>query len=452
MVARILWDPVVSRLEIDDLVPRHGPGTTVERLTGNSKYRLTVWHERLEVFLPFLGWALSTLAEDSEEFRKVEFVPPDRELPARVALVPKTLKSPRIIAIEPCCNQYGQQAVRASLYAAIELDRLAAGHVNFRDQTINQRLALSSSVDRSMSTLDLSDASDRVIGSLALTMFDSNPDIQGLIEASRSTMAKLPNGQVIGPLVKFASMGNALTFPVEAMYFYTICVIASLGSVEPVTLASVSKAAREVYVYGDDLIVPTRIASRVVDYLSKYSLKVNTNKSFSKGNFRESCGVDAFWGTDVTPVYLRSILPTSRDQASKIISTVESANQLALAGYSATSEFLYRKVEEVLGGSLPIVSENSSILGRICMPGDRPTIHGMNRKIQQPWVRGWSPSPVDRVDPLDGYAALWKCLLMRNSDPLGFYVRPEDHLKVSQRPGAVTLKRRRVVVTRGHRC
>jgi len=242
-------------------------------------------------------------------------------------------------------------------------------------------------------------------------------------------------------------MGNALTFPVEAMYFYTICVVALTSEiVGPVTLSDVSKASKMVFVYGDDIIVPTRYARLVVDYLRKYNLKVSATKCFIEGNFRESCGVDAFWGTDVTPVYLRSTIPTTRKQSSKIISIVETAHQLVTAGWYGLADSLYLIAERILGGKLPTVNERSSVIGRLRI-GARPTIHGMLRKTQQPYVEGWVPVPVEKVDPLDGYSALWKCLSMRTSDPLGFYVRPAEHLKVSQLPGAVTLKRRRVVVT-----
>jgi hypothetical protein len=278
-------------------------------------------------------------------------------------------------------------------------------------------------------------------------MFDSNPDIRWLVEASRTRFAKLPDGRVVGPLVKFASMGNALTFPVESMYFYTICVIGLCRSRSlPLTRQSFRKVGKEVFVYGDDLVVPAKDARVVVDYLQKYNCKVNVRKSYLEGNFRESCGVDAWFGSDVTPIYVRNVIPTARSQASEIISTCATANQFAEAGWERVAEFLYRSVEVVLGGPLPLIHSNSSALGRIALYGQRPTINAWDRKTQRRMVWAWTPSPVRQDDEIDGYAALQKSLSIRMSDPMGWYVRQPDHLKMTDRPYAVTLKRRRVPV------
>jgi hypothetical protein len=145
----------------------------------------------------------------------VTFDTPELEQPVKVVLVPKTLKGPRVIAEEPCCMQYVQQGIRDVLYDLLEnKNRFTSGHINFRDQTVNQSLALASSSDGRLATIDLSDASDRVPYDLALLMFQSNPEVMEAIDSCRSLRAVLPSGQVIGPLRKFASMGSALCFPV----------------------------------------------------------------------------------------------------------------------------------------------------------------------------------------------------------------------------------------------
>jgi len=60
-------------------------------------------------------------------------------------------------------------------------------------------------------------------------------------------------------------------------------------------------------IYGDDIIIPIEYTDVVVRYLEAYALKVNINKSFSKGNFRESCGADFYKGIPVKPVYARTV-------------------------------------------------------------------------------------------------------------------------------------------------
>jgi hypothetical protein len=439
--SRQIWDPIVSNIILETLEPKHGPGQTAEHISGNQKYNWQFWYERLDTFFPSLPNGYSISAAGEGEWDQLQFISPEHEVACKVTPVPKTQKGPRIIAMEPCCMQYAQQAVRAALYERIELGDLVRGHVNFTDQTINQRLAMKSSLDRSMATLDLSDASDRVYHELAISMFDSHPDLRDLISACRSTHALLPGGQKVGPLVKFASMGNALCFPVEAMYFYTICV-ASLLMVtgRPVNRANVLDACSMVYVYGDDIIVPREYAISIRDSLQKYNCKVNFDKSFWSGNFRESCGVDAFGGMEVTPTYIRSLLPTNRRQAQEIISIVASANLFYKKGYWRTSFYLFERIEKILG-PLPYVSETSPVLGRNSFLGYR-SFGRWNVKFQRREVSGWTPVSVYRTDRLTGYAALTKCFLSEKSDIFGFTERDPLHLERSARPGAVTLQRR----------
>jgi hypothetical protein len=90
-----------------------------------------------------------------------------------------------------------------------------------------------------------------------------------------------------------ATMGSAVCFPIETIVFY-----------------SISKAVLQLfgytgdpYVYGDDIIVPTKYAGYVMDVLEAYGFVVNREKSFTNPRlaFRESCGVNGLLGVDVTP-------------------------------------------------------------------------------------------------------------------------------------------------------
>jgi len=471
LVSSVLWDNIMGDLRLDMCIPRHGPGATADRFYGNRKYSWRKWHERLEPYFPLVDSCFATSSGEldfhSEELELVQFVHSEDEQPVKVTLVPKTLKGPRIIAIEPCCMQYAQQGLRREIYSLIESNWMTAGHINFRDQSVNQSLAMSSSRDGRLATIDLSDASDRVPRDLALEMFRSNPDFRDAIDACRSTSALLPDGRIISPLRKFASMGSALCFPVEAMYFYTICVMALLDSQNlPVTHANARRVSRDVYVYGDDIIVPTHFAAAVLDHLRKYNCKVNDRKTFFTGKFRESCGVDAYNGRPVRPVYIRTSRPKNRQQSSEILSWVDTANQFFGKGYLNTSTLLFKRVEEVLG-PLPWVNERSQAIGRY-HPWPSVLPKRFNRKYQRLEVRCWVPAPVYRTDELGGYAALKKCLmrmeglipspnqtLVGTSDNVTalkdrIYLEAQGdihHLRRSARYGAVTLKRRWVSAT-----
>nr|QDH90261.1 MAG: RNA-dependent RNA polymerase [Leviviridae sp.] len=436
-VGSLVWDNTLAGIQLESLVPRHGPGATAEGISGNQKYVWERWHERLEPFLPFLGGAISISAAGEKAFENVAFVPEDQEQPVKVTLVPKTLKSPRIIAIEPVCMQYAQQAVRGALYRAIESADLTGGQVNFTDQSVNQKLALVSSSTGLYATIDLSDASDRVPRDLALELFGANPDLKDFVDACRSKEAELPDGRRVR-LEKFASMGSALCFPVESMYFYTICVAARLAKYNlPLTHRNVARVAKRIFVYGDDLIVPRRDADVVLEHLQKYKCKVNTSKSFWTGKFRESCGVDAYAGYQVTPVYLRKMRPKSKQQASQIVSWVATANLFYKKGYWRTATLMYCICERVLGEELPYVSETSSLLGRISVMGFR-SIGRWNSDLHLFEKKGLVPTPVYSCDHIDGYSALQKCLLTLEGRNPSFVSEADAPGLLDRQKGVVT--------------
>jgi len=464
-VCRLIWDPLFSGFNPNELIPKHGPGVTSEGIRGNSKYLWKLWHDRLEEYFPFLGFSLPLGAANEEDFEKVSFVPPEAENPSRIISVPKTLKGPRIIAAEPLPAQYAQGSLQTYLYDAIERYWLTRRRINFRDQSINQRLALIGSRTGKWSTLDLSDASDRVYNTLAMSMFDGCPFLRDSIQACRTTRAKLPNGSLVGPLVKFASMGSALCFPVEAMYFFTICTVAMLRKRNlPFDIKSVHRVGRDIFVYGDDLVVPTDEAAAVCDSLLKYNSKVNLAKSFWTGMFRESCGLDAYGGRMVTPTYVRHFLPAHRRHHTEIISILAAANAFYLRGYWNTARSLFERIEKLLG-SLPVVSRDSPALGRISLlPG--VSVSRWNPDLMRFEVKAWVVEPIYRTDRLDGYGALAKSLLslerLNSSDvsttkpmwKMDLEERLQEaisrdplHLERVARHGVATLKRRAVRAT-----
>jgi hypothetical protein len=445
LLSHVVWGRVCLSVDksIGDgtLLPRHGPGATAERISGNRKYRFCEWTTRLELSFPFTGWGLTSLSqylEDDNCLEEVVFHEPEDERPVRVIQVPKTLKTPRIIAIEPVCMQYTQQAILEPLVRSIESHSLTAGHVNFTRQEINQRLALRGSIDGSLATIDLSEASDRVALVLVEAML-SAPGLANLREAvlaCRSTRADVPGHGIIW-LRKFASMGSALCFPIESMVFYTICLCAVIEKLNlPFTYSSVFEAKKHVWVYGDDIIVSADKVPAVVDWLESFRLKVNANKTFYTGRFRESCGMDAYGGYPVTPVYLRRMPPDSRRSTSEIVSLISFANQAYKAGYWQTAKET-RKVVESMMGSLPNVLDTSPVLGWRSALGYY-SFDRIDMNLQRPQLKGYVVSINKDEDPIDGFPALLKYFLKRGNEP----VFDEDHLTKSVLSGRVNITRR----------
>jgi len=425
-ISKLLWGNVLFSLEkeIMGIVPNHGPGAVAERQLPNQKYVWTQWHSRLEPFFPASDFCYHNSEAWLEESPKVEFLSPDQEPPVRVITVPKTLKTPRIIAIEPKCMQYTQQALMRGLVSVLERHPLTRGHLNFTDQTINASLALESSRTQHLATLDLSEASDRVHSSMVDGMLRSVPVLSDAVFACRSTRAKLPSGELIH-LRKFASMGSALCFPIESMVFFTILVQSELQRLGlRLSLRNIRRVVSQIYVYGDDLIIPVDGVPTATQLLHTFGMKVNTAKSFSKGNFRESCGMDAYDGVNVTPVYIRRMLPSSRHDVGGVVSAVAFSNQLYKNGYFKSCDYIEKHLAK-LGLKIPAVSDTSACVGFV-RDHRSLTIHRFNDKLHRPEVKGYVVVVREKNDLIDGHSALMKWFLKGLNPDKKHYLHSAD--------------------------
>lgn len=437
-VSRLLWSSLFTidsfRVDHDRVIPRHGPGATAERISANARFNIRRWHSRLDEWFPAADFVVPN-SGFVDELRELTIVPPESEDPVRVVTVPKTLKTPRIIAIEPACVQYTQQALLEMTVKRLEDYGPTRGHVNFTDQTVNQTLARRSSKDGRLATIDLKDASDRVSARLVWEMLETQKTFRSMLFSCRSTRADVPGHGVVR-LHRFASMGSAMCFPIEAMVFYTIVLSAiHRASGRQLTPNSLKKARRGVRVYGDDIIVPVEYVQVVKNELEWFNLRVNANKSFWTGKFRESCGLDAYDGVQVTPVYVRRLLPTSHRNTEELVSAVSLGNQFYKNGYWKTASYLRSYVGRL--ANVPIVSENSSILGW----NSYRTLYEVQRycyKLHRWLVKGPSIGTVLRHDPLSGHGALMKFFLKRGSDPY----QDVKHLERYGRPLSVYTKTR----------
>lgn len=247
---------------------------------------------------------------------------------SRVALVPKDSRGPRVICMEPAGLMYQQQALMSSLNHLLNNHPLLRGHCSVNDQSINRGLARESSITREFSTIDLSDASDRVSLALVLRLFPSS--WLPFLTALRSKKCVLPSGRKL-TFRKFAPMGSALCFPIEVLVFWAICISALARS----TGLSWRKCAKMVYVYGDDIIVPTRHHHVTCDVLELFGLKVNREKSFSSSLFRESCGGDYYNGHENTPIRWKHDITGRRSEW--LLQTVSLSNLFYRRGLYYTS-------------------------------------------------------------------------------------------------------------------
>jgi hypothetical protein len=416
-----------------ELVPKHGPGKTADKLLGNKKFDQQEWTTRLERILPYgeyaiPNWRFSYLLDP------VHFLEPGEERPVKVVTVPKTLRTPRIIAIEPTCMQYMQQALLEPLVRNLEKSRVS-DMIGFTDQTPNQRMALEGSRDEALATLDMSEASDRVSNQHVRHLLRHFPHLFDAVDATRSRKADVPGHGVIR-LAKFASMGSALCFPFEAMVFLTVVAMGIQQSRKRrFTRKDIYALSGQVRVYGDDLIVPVDSVPCVIQMLESFGLKVNKDKSYWNGKFRESCGKDYFDGVDITVVRCRRVLPTRRSDVSEMISAISLRNQLYYAGLWETVAYLDELISGLLG-HFPVVADTSPALGRHSFLGYET--QKMSDELHKPMVKAYVVKSTPPRSVATGEGALLKWFLKRGDEPIA----DRNHLERQGRPDAVYTKLR----------
>jgi len=173
--------------------------------------------------------------------------------------------------------------------------------------------ALLGSITGKYATIDLAEASDRVSSELVRLLFPE--PLSSALMNSRSLSTVLPSGEVI-MLNKYAPMGSALCFPVMATIIWALLYVGLPGADVPFAFkdrryvrndASNLRGREDILVYGDDVIVATAQAEHAITILETFGFRANRNKCCTSGFFRESCGMDAYRGTCVTPVRLRTV-------------------------------------------------------------------------------------------------------------------------------------------------
>lgn len=342
-VARSLLAELFDGFDPKDVLPRHGPGSVASGEVLWQKWTFSTHYNAIHQKYPYYEYFQPRSRESMSDTRQAYLTRSRKESGcAKVVLVPKDSRGPRLISMEPLEYQFVQQGLGRSISSLVEHHPLTKGIVSFTDQEINRASALSSSRTRDRATLDLKDASDRVTCQLVEAMFPK--ELVPYLMAVRTTATELPDGRVI-PLRKYAPMGSALCFPVLSLSVWAISVAAIMLSGE-----TREHSRKALSIFGDDLIVETGKVTACVEALESLGLKVNTHKSFSNSNFRESCGMDALFGIQVTPTRLKKLFPQSRTKdAQSYVSYVEAANNLGQSGYQHARLFLISEIEKLFG-------------------------------------------------------------------------------------------------------
>jgi len=388
---------------------RHGPGTTfsssVANPTAADKYsdKMTLTSNAVVHLLNLAGtkWMQLTTAPTRQTLDDMIEVTRGN----RHTVVPKTAMTDRNIAVEPTVNIYFQLAIgnamrsRLRKYAGWDLDNAAP---------IHREVARRGSVDGSYATIDLSNASDSLCKNLVRILLRDTSWLP-LLEDLRSPRTRVNGSWHL--LEKFSSMGNGYTFELESCVFAAIaaeCLL--LKGIEPVL-------GHNLYVFGDDIIVPTECFRLVVDTLQWCGFEVNKSKTFGAGPFRESCGGDFFLGSPVRGFYLKAALSNVNHQRTF---TVHNGVKSVLEACGVKSPWLMEWIRSRLPTSL-------RVLGGPCRLGDT-VLHGVPEQYRWRngirWVRTarWSKPILIRWAHFSEEARL-ACRLTGYGDTFGINTR-----------------------------
>lgn len=330
---------------------KHGPGAVAEVTGKKDKFLFDYWSPTLERIFPMCDFAFHNAGAWATNGQSLGIT----ERSSRLIAVPKTLTKPRLIAAEPSENMWCQQIVWNYLRSMTEKG-IIGRFIAFRDQTRNQEMVKKGSVGGDLCTIDLSAASDRVTCHVVGQAFRCNPPLLRAFQAVRTRRIVYPKRTIIhqtgdaalvsymtAPLRKFSTMGSACTFPVESILFLGIAIAATLWKRGlQVTPGTISQLESEVSVFGDDIIVPKDSWRVTQDLLEVLYFKVNTDKSYGVGNFRESCGVDAMDGVDVTPTYWSA--PLNAKSAQSVAGFTAMRNHFYKKWFMHTAEYLTRQL------------------------------------------------------------------------------------------------------------
>lgn len=297
-VARIIMRQAMCGVDLSpkgvDGHLRHGPGAVLCGEKGAEKFVFSGLPDHTMKYYPLELFVAN--ASLLQEIVNTEYATP-RFPTCRLALVPKDYRGPRGVFTsfkEVMMLQLAQDDVLKDQARRSWLSECW----NPQSQVPSQEWCTAASVG-GYATLDLSDASDRITPRL-LSRLMHRQDYLYLM-ATRPCTCYTPRGE--GRMRMFAPMGDGKTFSVLTYVVATLALSAMIvqDGTRPYP-SSIRRYAKKIRVFGDDLIVPSKYYGAVCDALETHNLKVNNSKSFYRGSFRESCGLDALDGVDITPV------------------------------------------------------------------------------------------------------------------------------------------------------
>lgn len=213
----------------------------------------------------------------------------------------KNAKALRSITVQPTLSGM----VQLGIDAVVKQLLLERANIDLTDQSLNRRLAFLGSRDwltdpNPWCTIDKKSASNLI--AKLLPGFVLPGAWSKLLWSTRSPLYQTPPamGGDIRQYEMYAGMGNGTTFGVESLFF-----LAAAYAVSEVDEPSALRRDRFFSIFGDDLLIRQGHAAKYIEFIEYLGFRINHDKSFISGPFRESCGADYWNGINVRPAYVR---------------------------------------------------------------------------------------------------------------------------------------------------
>lgn len=311
LLAESLISDVLGPFSWEATSPRHGPGASAHKID-KPWQKWFFWDDGSEV-LPDEYFTTPGLEPDAVCGSAYDLATrlgltthTVRDMfTSKMSLVPKNSEGGRGISGEAVRLMWAQLGIDSLMRERISVSPLTRHTINFDDQSVNAKLALSGSFTGKWATLDLSEASNRKSLKLDRRLFPV--EWMRAMERVRSTHMQLLSGER-HELSMTSPMGNGYTFSSQTILFWALSAAAIAVSMEETYISEddLRWACQNTFVYGDDIIVPQEYACKVMSSLERYGFRINRDKSYWTGPFRESCGIDAFLGADITPLKIKT--------------------------------------------------------------------------------------------------------------------------------------------------
>lgn len=241
---------------------------------------------------------------------------------SRLMFVPKNYKTERAVCPEPLISQYYMTGYQKGLERLLHSRKgifHPGGRVTLEDQGRSRELAVQGSRDGSISTIDLTAASDGISHN---TFYATTPPIFWSVSSLLSRYTKYDD--MLIPLYMVATMGSRLTMPGQTLVYWNIVCLACRLVAE--TDEELTRLLDSSSIIGDDIVIPTVAAETCMDLLRRLGLIVNNEKSFIDPTYlyREACGVEAYQGEIISSAYWPRDVFQTPDQAVSLYNRVYS--------------------------------------------------------------------------------------------------------------------------------